>query len=97
MITDKKTCKVINYLNATICKLENKRCEVEDLPDNDIALIFKILDKEDAKTARSHHTVFKDKVAVTMIRLSEEAAIALYECLRVRLKTRQYKKLKATK
>jgi hypothetical protein len=94
MITDKTTCKVINYLNATIGKLDNKSCTVEDLHDNDVGLIFKILDKEDAKTPRSHHTVIKDKVAVTRIRLTEEAAIALFECLRVRLQTRQYHKLK---
>lgn len=94
MITDKTQIKIINYTNTTIAKFDNRRCVVEDLPNEDVGLIFKSFDVIDTDKPRAIHTNVRNKIAVTRIKISEEAAYALFEVLRIRFQTKQYHKSK---
>lgn len=85
---ENNTGTITNYANATHVKWKNRRVIVEDVGD-DYGLCFKILAiKEDANTPSAKHYVFKDRLKITTIRLSPEAAISLYEALRKRFITR---------
>jgi hypothetical protein len=86
---EKKKPTIKNYPNATYVKLENKRVGVEDLPNNDIGIVFKrICTKEDAAIPAALNTVVKGVIKKTTIRLSNEAAFSLLMALAERFKTR---------
>jgi hypothetical protein len=61
--------------NAEIFKYENSRVCVMSLPTNDYAIQLKTL--SDDHTVRSIHRVDKNKIVVTGMRFSREAAISI--------------------
>ena len=79
-----------NYNNATKVKFKNRRVIVEDIDKNDVGICFKIVcSKEDAIVPSASHRVVRDKVKITGIRISEDAAIALYHALGRQLSNRK--------
>lgn len=78
----------VSYNNATECKFKNRRVAViKDDSSKDLYIQFKILtDKESANTPSAAHDVIKDKIKITTVRLSNEAAKALYISLGLQLK-----------
>lgn len=75
--------ELTNFANATRVKLKNRRVMVVSLPKtDDIQIEFKtIVKKEDANTPHAVHRNFKDKIVLTGVRISLEAAVSLYYCL----------------
>jgi hypothetical protein len=74
----------------SIMKFNNRRVIVEDLPENNIGLMFKIMiGKDDPIEPENLVTIKKNKVRVTVLRISEEAAIALYFALEQQLENRR--------
>lgn len=61
--------------NANIFKYENSRVCVISLPTDDYAIQLKTLSND--HTARSIHRVDRNKIVVTGIRVSREAAISI--------------------
>ena len=79
-----------SYANVTIMKFNNRRVIVQDLDKNDIGLMFKIMiGKDEPIESENLVTIKKDKVRVTALRISEEAAIALYVALEQQLENRK--------
>lgn len=72
--------QMIVHKNATEVKLTNKRIMVIN-DDGNIVLQFKIIDKENPKAKRCGTKIFKDKLLVTELGLTKEAAQALMYCL----------------
>lgn len=88
---DKKIISVVEYKNATKIKLKNRRITVIDLKD-DIYIESKILsEKENANTRRSSHESIKDKIVVTGIRFSPEAAFSIMYGIQQQLKKKGFK------
>jgi len=72
----------LEYNNATVIKLNNKRVVVQDLSDNDFGIQFRTLcSKEEAAIPAAYHGVEKDVLKITAFRISEGAAVALYSAL----------------
>jgi hypothetical protein len=67
-------------------KLKNKRVTVME-HNNFYYLEFKTLHEN--LSPRAVHQVQKDKIVITGIKISEESAFALYECLRATLIEKQ--------
>ena len=79
-----------NYKDATKVKFKNRRVIVEDIDNNDVGICFKIVcSKEDAVVPSASHRTLRDKIKITCIRISEDAAIALYHALGRRLSNRK--------
>jgi len=84
-----KQLSVTVFTDSVNAKWKNKRVLVHELPDNDIGITFKSMDDVDKPSAA--HTVIKGKVKLTSIRISETAAVALFNALKIQL-TNKYKK-----
>lgn len=68
-------------LNAVECKLHNKRVSVGELGDGTFALEFKRIDKtEDRDKNCTAHLMFKEVLAVDVVRLSRESLETLLLC-----------------
>lgn len=66
-------------INAAQGKMKNKRVSVILLPDNTFAVEFKtLLQNGELPSPRALHCCIKDKIVVTGIRISKEAAYLLY-------------------
>jgi hypothetical protein len=76
--------KLNTYPNATLAKYNNRRVGVMQLPDNDFAIEFTVLSND--TNQRAIHTVLKNKVVKTDVRVSQEAALSLLVCLQIELK-----------
>lgn len=64
-----------SHPNAEIFKYENSRVCVMSLPTNDYAIQLKTLSED--HTTRALHRVDRNKIVVTGIRISREAAISI--------------------
>jgi ribosomal protein S28E/S33 len=78
--------KGINYRNATVFKMKNRRAIVGNLDDGRITIQMRIMDGSLAN--RSLHRELKGKVVETYFNLSEEAALCLYYGLQNELSKR---------
>ncbi len=72
------------FSNAETVKIKNSRITVASLQEKDYGIVFKIL--SDDTSPRAMHSVKKDKVVITGIRISKNAAFALLVALQERLK-----------
>ena len=72
----------INYQNASVVRLKNRRVAAIRINPDLITLEFKRLIEKGEVVAESEGIgVFKDKMKVTAISLTKESAYALYEAL----------------
>lgn len=72
------------YANAQIFKYKNSRVCVRSLSTNDYAIELKTLSND--HTVRALHRVDKDKIVVTGVRVSREAAISIMVGLQEQLR-----------
>lgn len=79
-----KSISKTSHPNAEIFKYENSRVCVLSLPTDDYAIQLKTL--SDDHTVRSIHRVNKNKIVVTGIRVSREAAISIMVGLQEQLR-----------
>lgn len=85
---DKKP-EIKNYINATRIKNKNRRIYVQDLPDECVLIVFKKLcTKEESKIPTALQTVTRDVIKNTTIKLTYDAAFALFIALSERFKIR---------
>jgi hypothetical protein len=74
--------QITEYPNATKVKTKNRRVMVISLPENEFVIEMKIVsDKETANIPRAVHECYKNKVTLTGIKISREAAESLLYCL----------------
>lgn len=71
------------YSNGCVMKLKNKKVGVATLSDSHLGLIFTKLcsSSDEANCSEGVLEVLKDKVKVTRVILSNDAAFALYQAL----------------
>ena len=82
-----ETVKLTQYNNASVVKLKNRRIRVSSLSDNvNIIEIKKLVNKGESETPHSCHAVISDRIVVTAIKISNEAALALFHTLGNELK-----------
>jgi len=79
-----KSISKTSHPNAEIFKYENSRVCVLSLPTDDYAIQLKTLSEN--HTVRSIHRVDKNKIVVTGIRVSREAAISIMVGLQEQLR-----------
>ena len=79
-----KKLKINAHPNATVCKYNNRRVLVAQLPEEDFAIEFTVLSNDVSE--RSRHRVLKNKIVKTDVRVSKEGALSLLACLQVELK-----------
>jgi len=70
-----KKIKRFSYLNAEVFKYENARTQVDALETGEYGIQFKI--RTNDLSPRSFHIVKRDKIVMTGIRLSKEAALSI--------------------
>lgn len=81
--------KVVEYANATLMKLKNRRVNIMSADNKEIIIELKILsEKETANTPRALHKTLKDKIVITGIKVSEEAATSIMYGIQQELKKR---------
>ena len=79
--------QLTRYANATKLKFKNRRVGVTSIENNEFIIELKTLcKKEDANTPHSIHKNFGDKIVVTGIKVSSEAALSILIGLREELK-----------
>ena len=80
---------VVTHPNATIFKMKNKRLNVISFNDSTFAIEFKALvEKGTSHEPRCTHKSVGDSIVITGIRISLEAATALYRGLEIELSKR---------
>lgn len=79
-----------NFSNATVMKFDNRRVNVEQLKDGSIGLVFKIMATPEytEKVPPPSYEIRRGKIVVTKVRISEEAAFALYHAIAHQLSNR---------
>ena len=70
--------EIIKYKNATQVKLKNRRVTVFPIQE-DVCIDLKTISSD--LEPRASHVVYKDKIVKTTIKITEEAALALFVCL----------------
>lgn len=83
-VKDMKAIKKYSYRNGEVFKYKNTRLKLLSLDSEEYGIEFKIL-SEDLRR-RSFHIVEKNKIVITGIRISREAAICLMVGLQEQLK-----------
>jgi hypothetical protein len=73
--TEINPIKINSYPNAETFKYKNSRVQVVSLPTKDYSIELTIL--SDNLTPRALHKVKKDKIVVTGVRISKEAALSI--------------------
>jgi hypothetical protein len=71
--------KITTYHNYTCGKIHNSRVFAAQGSDNNINIQFNIL--SDDHTPRALHLVEKNKIVITGLKISHDAALALYVAL----------------
>lgn len=71
--------KVKRYANGVVAKLRNRTVAIFPQEDNDFIFEFKKVTND--LQPHAYHSVIKDKIVVTSIRLTEEATQALFIAL----------------
>jgi len=84
MTKELKEIQRYNYKNAEVYKFDNTRVQVVSLATNDYGIELKVLSAD--LTPRAIHSVKKDKIITTGLRISKEAALSLMLGLREQLK-----------
>ena len=80
---------VVTHPNATIFKMKNRRLNVISFNDSTFAIEFKALvEKGTSHEPRCAHKSVGDSIVITGIRISLEAATALYRGLGIELSKR---------
>jgi hypothetical protein len=75
-----KNKRGVVYSNGATVKWKNKRVVVSVSETGSVKIQFRIADKDPNKL-RASHTNLKNKVAVTCLKLTPDAMLALTECL----------------
>jgi hypothetical protein len=70
-----KKIKSNSYANAEVFRYENTRVQIVSLPTEDYGIELVI--RTDDLTPRTIHTVKKDKIVSTLMKISKEAAISI--------------------
>lgn len=72
----------IDYRNATAVKFDNRRVSVEIIDNGGFGLCFKrICTPEEVDVPSALHEVVRGKLKITKLRISRDAALALYHSL----------------
>lgn len=70
-----KTIKRYSYQNAELFKYENARVALVSLPTDEYHIELKVLSKD--IRPRASHIVKKDRIVLTSIKITEQAALSL--------------------
>lgn len=81
----KNQIRIINYNNGSCARWHNRRVKCAVLPENEVCIVF--MTTEDISRPSALHKSLKGKGKLTALRISYEAATALYatlgHCLRI--------------
>lgn len=82
--------KRISYPNGEILKIENRRVIIQETPEGEFLIQFRIL--SDEHSPRAVHVVERGKIVITQIKMSSESAFVLLQGLQFQINKQKINK-----